>query len=284
MGVAGLGEPGLTVDGRSGLVPSGIESGKGDPLGSREVGGERRELGENHDGAERADALDAEQELVAACQNRVLFEQLEGCPQKVLVGLLEELQRALDVEPQGLWGGVGGVGGVESILLRGALGGDLLKSAAQSAQLQDVRSRSAPGLKGHAARKLFDHGHVEQVGLAALKQGFGEAAHRLGIDDHQSNVGDLVEGEGEVEPIGAGGLHADLDAAWAAHKADEIAVPGGGIEETPMRQDLTGAAKTDEQNLGANFDPTGVEVEHRGLLSLGSLPAPRPCTELPPTL
>src|SRR3954471_12364333 len=131
--VAGLGEARLAVDGRSGLVSLGAEPGEGYPLRRGQIRCKRGELGEDEDGAERADPLDGEQELVAPQQESVLLDQLESRTQEALVGLLEKLERALEVEPQGLRGRGGDAAGMEPILLGSPLAGDLLKPTAQSA-------------------------------------------------------------------------------------------------------------------------------------------------------
>jgi len=109
------------------------------------------------------------------------------------------------------------------------LGSELIEgrdAACAGADGQGEVIGALPGHEGHTLDALGQDGGIDGIGLGAGLHGLGEAFGGLGVDDHDRESG-VIQGEGQIEVILAGGLQADAAHLCLAQAVDEGCVPRG---------------------------------------------------------
>jgi len=240
--VSGLADPRGLVDGGTGLVLPGIETGVCDPLAGGHVLGKDSEFSKDGDGARLCDALDGDEVVELGEEFRVLPDDQDGFSCESCDTGLE----VLDVSPDVVGDRVGEFGGparsVEAIFLTGCGGCEGRDAPRKCPKIEDFLGRRLPGHEGHTLGELEDGDGIRSVRFGSLESGLREVVDGSWVGNHDLDAWRSVESECGIEAVDARGLEADACGAIAlCEEAYELPVSCGVVIE---REESRGSLST----------------------------------------
>src|SRR5215475_12082126 len=151
---------------------------------------------------------------------------------------------------------------MQLVLLHGADLWELMQRARERTQPPCRQRGRLPYLERHAFGIFCQQLGIHSIGLTALHHGFGKVPHRAWIGHHDLHALLRLYGQGQVQTVQAGGLHADPHSlAVTAHIADQLLVARGGVSKF-ARAYLSVAFQSYYQNFGTDLNSYRIYLVH----------------------
>jgi hypothetical protein len=256
-----------------------IEAGMSHPLPRRHVLGKRGELREDVKSAGLGNAPNRPKNLETASERAVLSDEGDGDLLQAPEAPVQLLQMLKDVLAHNLADLRAAVSHVQAVLFPGTGAQQSLDASRDTADLEDTQRRRAPGLEGHAPRKLEEDLGINGVCLGALQPGPGEVPDRSWVGDLKRDACTAVQRPGELETVDSCGFHADARRKFLGREpTDEPAVSGGRIGDLEHLRGSSRTLKGNGEGLGGHIDPNenGLHEQSLRVYDRFRLPDPEP--------